>query len=212
MNLVRVGHAAASAILMVASCWPRPDAGLVVRLVAATPHKLKAAQLKLVSFVPGQYTANEAVAPVSVARYDLPANRLIFTQKNARVVVVTGVEPANTSGFEINGLVDPDIQIVRGARITFDVINLKISGKEYFWVQEQPPPYEPPAQDPWPWSRHRPIGVGRRILPALPGREFLHAIADVVVTYEATSAGTAYYVGPGYAGRDGLYGRIIVVP
>lgn len=197
-------------------------AGALLGLLTAFPlaQHPPEAKFKLLSVAPGQYSEHTASIPTSVPQYDLPANRLIFTQREVRLVVVAGAYDFDGT-FMINGLANPDIQLVRGARVIFDVINLAPTGGRYFLIVSEPPPYDPPLtmrsiqeQLPPQWAQWRPctqMGRGARD-HILPGRNCLGAIADVKANYIAETVGEAYYIGMTPFDRDGEYGRIIVVP
>lgn len=196
--MIRMAGVRLAALLLVnAAVLPPPARG---GRVPANP-------LKLVSYSVGNYSEHAAAVPSSLPRYDLAANRIIFTQRLVRIAVAAGADDFDAV-FEINGLANPDIEVARGARITFDVINLSSARPEYFVISPTPPPYPiTHGQPPWPWSQMRTAGNHHAEL--LPGRNFLHAIADVTVTYVAEYAGSAYYLGP--FARAGQYGRIVVV-
>lgn len=214
---VTVKRVAATACLVVAAAvaWASQNGG------GAGPGGPPSAKLKLLSFVPGELDLTEAHVPQTVPEYDLPANRLIFRQKDVRLVVQLGTDDTDRI-VRINGLLNPDIQVVKGATINMTVVNLSYFLAAALPVGSSPPPYSPPhairpAQDvltpQWGQSRM----FGRIRTPILPERGAPHhdppsKAYDVVIEYRAESSGVAYYREFGVAAYEGAWGRILVVP
>lgn len=184
-------------------------------LLAPAPLKEQHAGLKFVSLVPGTINLDRVELPQTVPSFDLPANRLVFRQQEVRLVVEAGSDFLDDE-VEVNGLLNPDIQVVRGARLTITVLNFSNMDASRFDLDAHAPPYngeEVPNHSSW--ARLR--GYGLRRSPVLPGRQVpngptlaAHEVYDVVETYIAEGPGTAYYS----CGVPiwGCYGRIIVMP
>ena len=96
-------------------------------LLAPAPLKEQHAGLKFVSLVPGTINLDRVELPQTVPSFDLPANRLVFRQQEVRLVVEAGSDFLDDE-VEVNGLLNPDIQVVRGARLTITVLNFSNIG------------------------------------------------------------------------------------
>ncbi|HXE32054.1 MAG TPA: hypothetical protein VN515_09670 [Terriglobales bacterium] len=180
---------------------------LVLLLTAAG--QMPVPQLKLVSIVHRELNAREAITPSSIPRYDLTRNRLIYDQLEIHLAIQGGFDH-DDHVFLINGLLNPDIQIPRGARLVIKLAAMHLPAA--FLLAPNPPvPREILPTFPRQLSELpiRPrFGVA---FASAPARQFTEKRFDVAIaTYLAESPGTLYWsngVSP-----LGCYGRIIVVP
>lgn len=187
--------------------WLAPAAAWVLLCgsAAATPPRAK---FKRLSFVVGQLDRHELSVPTSIPHYDLPANRLIFYGREVRLTIAGGFDGENFV-FRINGLLNPDIQVVLGARIT--IVDLSLGGSNAFIIRDSPPPYNPSATI-WkgPWQQWVWVGHIRfpGLPPLLPSGGAVFAATEVLV---AENVGVAWWSNAG-RGKRGCYGRMVVVP
>ena len=85
--------------------------------------------------------ASAAAFPASSgAVVDPAANRITINSATARLTVLTGPKE-NMMAFKIDGLINPEIMVHRGARLTLTVINVDGDMMHNFMLTRQGPPY-----------------------------------------------------------------------
>jgi len=188
---------------------PARRSATVLALLLLAAGQEPVAKLKLISLVHNDVSASEATAPASIARYDLPRNRLIFNQHEIHIAIQAGFDFEDQI-FLINGLLNPDIQVPRGATLAITLAAMRSPAS--FVIAPRPPAagevstVDARPRDPAPI---RP-DFGDRIAFAPPRRLSSPTIEIVTVTYLAEKAGTLYWSNGKWP--EGCYGRIIVVP
>lgn len=173
-----------------------------------------AADIRWIDFRLGEFdNIAEMQQIASEGRLDRPGNRLAFSQKDVHLWVEAH-PPGRRESFLIAGLQNPEIQLVRGARLTVTLINLDYFSPAKFEITAQGPPFADLPINPDPWSRHLPFfrhDTGRLDSPVGP-RE-ARIVYSATLVFDVRSTGAAWYIANSVGDANiGNFGKITVIP
>lgn len=140
---------------------------------------------------------------LSNATVNKAKNSIVFTGSNVTIVFDAG--PENADGkFVVGGLVNPNIQVSKGANVTFKVINMDLGMPHGIEVTSSTPPYGYMSM------MRGNIYSGSFITPLPDAQQGKYPMAST--SFTATQTGNFYYLCqvPGHA-EKGMYGKISIV-
>lgn len=155
---------------------------------------------------------SEVITRQSPAIIDMPGNRLIFLQREVTVWVDCSPQ-LEQLGYEIDGLLDPELEFVQGAHVVFELVNWAMFSPSSFVVTAKSPPYtqdQPVAEGIWGHLVAHRAMLPPRIHPpqTTPGQVY-----GARLVYTFTRPGEAYYINVWIRQATmGMWGRIVVVP
>lgn len=152
----------------------------------------------------------------SLGLVDLPANRLIYFQREVHLWVEVGASLPYS--YWIQGLANPEIEVPVGSDVTFHLLNLSQSGLYDLAINPHGPPFGTQPNGPGPWGHAALLGrVGAaklrtshkgRLPP--PDADTVYGIDDRI---HAAGPGHGAYLGNALGLADaGLYGAFTIVP
>ena len=141
------------------------------------------------------------------ATVDKTDNTITYSGKTVKIVVFGGAMDNSKSGaaekFVIGGLVNPTLQISKGAQVTLELINEDTNMPHGIEVTDVHPPY-------WFMSMMQGGIYPGTFIPPIPEANS-DSYAEASTTFTASQTGTFQYICeyPGHA-AEGMYGEIIV--
>jgi hypothetical protein len=146
----------------------------------------------------------------SEGRLDRVLSRIYFTQRDVHLWVEARPSGAQRECFRIDGICNPSVEVIAGARLTITLVNLDPVVSANLTIDSHGPPFDT-VLAPRGWQQARFTRSGIRVENvASPDGDTIH---DAVLVFEARSPGVAWYrsLSP-QAANAGLYGEIDVVP
>ncbi|KLU60783.1 rusticyanin precursor [Peptococcaceae bacterium CEB3] len=146
--------------------------------------------------------ANDMKASLVNATVDKSANTVTYTGSDVKIVMLGGPQYADGK-FVIGGLVNPTLNIPRGAKVTMEFINEDTGMPHGVEITAAAPPYAYMAM------MQGGIYSGAFIHPLPPATAGKYPA--VTTSFTASQAGSFYYICqyPGHA-QKGMYGKVIV--